>query len=139
MVKSTHNTFPYPPQMRNGGSSPAHLSSSSLSGSSDPSWWLQFKWSQPPSRAPEWLFGYYRSYTNPPANVGQPPPYKEWLQRTIREDQEAAGLLPPEQPYWGPLEDPLVSGDGQTVSYQPHIHANTIRSSREQHRCSHNL
>ena len=35
--------------------------------------------------------------------------------------------------------DPLVSGDGQTVSYQPHIHANTIRSSREQHRCSHNL
>jgi len=35
--------------------------------------------------------------------------------------------------------DPLVSGDGQTVSYQPHIHANTIRSSREQHRCSLNL
>jgi len=34
--------------------------------------------------------------------------------------------------------DPLVSGDGQTVSYQPHIHANTTRSSREQHRCSHN-
>ena len=103
MVESTNNTLPYPPQMRNGGSSPAHLSSSSLSGSSDPSWWLQFKWSQPPSRAPEWLFGYYRSYTNPPANVGQPPPYKEWLQRTIREDQEVAGLLPPEQPYWGPL------------------------------------
>jgi hypothetical protein len=25
-------------------------------------------------------------------------------------------------------ENPLVSGDGQTVSYQPHIHANTIRS-----------
>jgi hypothetical protein len=35
--------------------------------------------------------------------------------------------------------DPLVSGDRQTLSYQPHIHANTIRSSREQHRCSHNL
>ncbi len=35
--------------------------------------------------------------------------------------------------------DPLVSGYGQTVSYQPHIHANTIRSSREQHRCPHNL
>ncbi len=35
--------------------------------------------------------------------------------------------------------DPLVSGDGQTISYQPHIHANTIRRSREQHRCSHNL
>ena len=36
-------------------------------------------------------------------------------------------------------EDPLVSGDGQTVSYQPQIHANTIRSSQEQHHCSHNL
>jgi hypothetical protein len=35
--------------------------------------------------------------------------------------------------------DPLVSGYGQTVSYQPHIRANTIRSSREQHRCPHNL
>jgi hypothetical protein len=35
--------------------------------------------------------------------------------------------------------DPLVSGDGQTISYQPHIHANTISSSREQHCCSHNL
>jgi hypothetical protein len=48
------------------------------------------------------LFDYYRSY-NPPANVGRPPPYEEWLQRAIREDQEAAGLLPPEQPYWGPF------------------------------------
>jgi hypothetical protein len=35
--------------------------------------------------------------------------------------------------------DPLVSGDGQTVSYQPQIHANTIRRSQEQNRCSHNL
>ncbi len=33
------------------------------------------------------------------------------------------------------VENPLVSGDRQTISYQPHIHANTIRSSREQHRC----
>jgi hypothetical protein len=98
MVESRHNTLPYPPQMRNGGSSPAHLSSSSIS---DPSWWLQFKWSQPPPRAPEWLFDYYRSY-NPPANVGRPPPYEEWLQRAIRKDQEAAGLLPPE-PGRGPI------------------------------------
>ena len=97
--KNTHDALPYPPQMRHGGSPPAHLSSSSLS---DPSWWLQFKWSQPPPRAPEWLFDYYRSY-NPPANVGRPPPYEEWLQRAIREDREAAGLLPPEQPYYGPL------------------------------------
>ncbi len=35
--------------------------------------------------------------------------------------------------------DPLVSEYGQTISYQPHIHANTIRSSPEQHRCPHNL
>jgi len=48
------------------------------------------------------LFDYYRSY-NPPANVGRPPPYEEWLQRAIREDREAARLLPPEQPYYGPL------------------------------------
>jgi hypothetical protein len=30
--------------------------------------------------------------------------------------------------YCANIVDPLVSGDGQTVSYQPHIHANTIRS-----------
>ena len=35
--------------------------------------------------------------------------------------------------------DPLVYGDRQTVSYQPHIHANTVRSSQEQHCCSHNF
>ena len=42
--------------------------------------------------------------------------------------------------------DPLIPGYGQTFTEpvhpfpdQPHIHANTIRSSREQHRCSHNL
>ena len=61
-----HSPLPPPPQMRNGGSPPAHLSSSYLS---DPSWWLQFKWSQPPPRAPEWLFDYYERY-NPPTNVG---------------------------------------------------------------------
>jgi hypothetical protein len=49
--------------MRNGGSPPAHLSLSSLS---DPSWWLQFKWSQPPPRTPEWLFDYYERYNPPP-------------------------------------------------------------------------
>ena len=57
MVENTHEALSYP-QMRHGGSPPAHLSSSSLS---DPSWWLQFKWLQPPPRAPEWLFDYYRS------------------------------------------------------------------------------
>jgi hypothetical protein len=42
--------------------------------------------------------------------------------------------------------DPLIPGYGQTFTEpvhpfpdQPLIHANTIRSSREQHRCSHNL
>ena len=87
-----------PPQMRNGGSSPAHLPSSYLS---DPSWWLHFKWSQPPPRAPEWLFDYYERY-NPPTYVGHPPRVEDWLQRAIREDQQAAGLLPP-RPLGGPI------------------------------------
>ena len=52
-----------------------------------------------------------------------------------------AGSRTPERRVEGRDVNPLVSGDGQTVSYQPHIHANTIRSSQEQeqHRCSHNL
>ena len=56
-----HSPLPPPPQMRNGGSPLAHLP--------DPSWWLQFKWSQPPPRAPEWLFDYYERY-NPLTNIG---------------------------------------------------------------------
>ena len=92
-----HSPLPPPPQMRNGGSPPAHLPSSYLS---DPSWWLQFKWSQPPPRAPEWLFDYYERY-NPPANVGRPLCDEEWHQRAIREDQQSARLLPPE--YGGPI------------------------------------
>jgi hypothetical protein len=43
------NPLPYPPQMGNGGSPPAHLPSSSLS---EPEVWSQIKWSQPPPRAP---------------------------------------------------------------------------------------
>ena len=35
--------------------------------------------------------------------------------------------------------DPLVSGNRQTISYQPHRYANTIRSTQEQHHCSQNL
>jgi len=78
--------------MRIGGSLPSHLP--------DPSWWLQFKWSQPPPRTPKWLFEYYEHY-NPPTNVGQPLHDEEWHQRAIREDQQSAGLLPPE--YGGPI------------------------------------
>ena len=88
-----HPPLPPPPQMRNGGSPQAHLP--------DPSWWLQFKWSQPPPRAPEWLFDYYERY-NPPANVGRPLRDEEWSQRAFREDQQAAGLLPPGTP-GGPI------------------------------------
>ena len=87
----SRDALPDPPQMRNGGSPPAHLSSSYLS---DPSWWLHFKWSQPPPRAPEWLFDYYEHY-NPSPLFGQPPRDENWHQRAIREDQQAAGLLPP--------------------------------------------
>ncbi len=76
--------------MGNGGSPPAHLPSSSLS---NPAGWLQYKWSQPPPRAPEWLFDYYERY-NPPASVGRPLRNEEWLQRAFREDHQAPGLLP---------------------------------------------
>ncbi len=84
--------------MSNGGSPPAPLPPYL----SDPSWWLQFKWSQPPPRAPECLFDYYKRY-NPLANVGQLLRDKEcWHQRAIHEDQQAAGLLPPGTP-GGPI------------------------------------
>ena len=97
------HSLPPPPQMGNGGSPPAHLSSSSLS---DPSWWLQFKWSQPPPRAPEWLFDYYERYNPPPLDAfGRPLRIEDWHQRAIREDQEAAGLLPP-----GPVGGPILLG-----------------------------
>ena len=97
----SRDALPYPPRMRNGGSSPAHFSSSYLS---DPSWWLQFKRSQPPPHAPEWLFDYYECY-NPLANVGRPLRDKEWHQQAIRKDQQAAGLLPP-----GPRGGPILHG-----------------------------
>jgi hypothetical protein len=44
--------------MRNGGLPPAHLPSSSLS---DPSAWLQYKWSQPPPHAPSWVIADYQN------------------------------------------------------------------------------
>jgi hypothetical protein len=87
-----------PPQMRNGGPPRAHLSTSSLS---DPSGWLQYKWSQPPPHAPDWVFNDYQKI-NPPADVGCPLCNKEWLQRALREDQQAASLLPPKLP-GGPI------------------------------------
>jgi hypothetical protein len=65
--------------MRNGGLPPAHLPSSSLS---DPSAWLQYKWLQPPPRAPDWV-------CDAPDN---------WIGHTLHEDQQAANLLPPKSP-----------------------------------------
>ena len=73
LVIMGHPPLPPPPQMSNGGSPPAPLPPYI----SDPSWWLQFKWLQPPPRAPEWLFNYYKCY-NPPANIGQLLHDKEW-------------------------------------------------------------
>ncbi len=46
------------------------------------------------------MFDYYER-CNPPANVGRPLCDEEWHQRAIREDQQSAGLLPPE--YAGPI------------------------------------
>ena len=88
----SRDALPDPPQMRNGGSPPAHLSSSYLS---DPSSWLHIKCSQPPPRAPGWLFDYYESYNPPPLDTFGQPICEDWLQRATREDQRAARLLPP--------------------------------------------
>jgi hypothetical protein len=90
--------LPYPPQMGNGGSPPAHLRSSSLSG---PLAWLQHKWSQPPPLAPNWVFDVYQKF-NPPANVGRPLCDEEWLQQAFCKDKQAAGILPPDPP-GGPI------------------------------------
>ncbi len=49
--------LPNPPQMSNGGSPPAH-SSSSLDTPLDASYWLQCNWLQPPPRPPEWVIGW---------------------------------------------------------------------------------
>ncbi len=65
--------------MRNGGLPPAHLPSSSLF---DPSAWLQYKWLQPPSHAPDWV-------CNAP---------DDWIGRALRKDQQATSLLPPKLP-----------------------------------------
>jgi hypothetical protein len=90
-----------PPQMRIGGPPSAHVSTSSLSNLSR---WLQYKWLQPPPRAPDWVFDNYQKF-NPPADVGHPLCNEEWLQQALCEDQQAAGLLPPKLP-----EGPILLG-----------------------------
>jgi hypothetical protein len=50
---------------------------------------------------PDWVFDYYEHY-NSPAGVGRPLCNEEWHQRAFREDQQAAGLLPP-APWGGPI------------------------------------
>jgi hypothetical protein len=90
--------LPYPPQMRNSGLLLAHLPLSSLS---NPLAWLQYKWSQPPPRTPDWVFDDYQKF-NPPANVGRPLCGKEWLQQAFCKDAQAAGILPPDPP-GGPI------------------------------------
>jgi hypothetical protein len=84
--------------MRKGGPLPAHLSTSSLS---NPFEWLQYKWLQPPPRAPDWVFDACQKF-NPPVDVGCPFRNKEWLQQGLCKDQQAAGLLPPKLP-GGPI------------------------------------
>jgi hypothetical protein len=73
--------LPYPPQMRNGGLPPAHLSLSS-DATIDSSGWLKIKWSQPPLIV---------IWDVPPANLD----HGDWLARAECEDhQTAAGVLP---------------------------------------------
>ncbi len=56
---------------------------------------------QPPPRAPDWVIANYLKF-NPPADVGHPLRDEEWLQRALRENQQATGLLPPKSPR-GPI------------------------------------
>jgi hypothetical protein len=83
LVYMNQDPLPYPPQMRNGGSPPTHLSLSSLS---NPFAWLQYKWSQPPPRAPNCV----------------PDAPDDWIGCALHEDQQAAGLLLPKPP-GGPI------------------------------------
>jgi hypothetical protein len=81
------------------------LPSSSLS---DPEVWLHIKWSQPPPRAPEWVFDYYERY-NPPASVGRPLRNEEWLQCAFHEDLQAAGLAGAEKGTGHNITDQLTA------------------------------
>ncbi len=76
--------------MRNGGTPPTHFSLSSLS---NPSWWLQFKWLQPPPRTPNWVIDEYFAY-NLHIAISGPLCNDDWLHQAFRKDQLAAGLLP---------------------------------------------
>jgi hypothetical protein len=90
LVQMGQDPSPCLPQMRNGGSLPAHLSSPNPS---NPSAWLQYKWMQPPLRAPNWVFNWVH---DTPDN---------WIGCALHKDQQAVGLLPPSplggQPYTG--------------------------------------
>jgi hypothetical protein len=137
--------------MRNGGLPPAHLPLSSLS---DPLAWLQYKWSQPPPCAPDWVFDDYQKF-NPPANVGHPLCEEEWLQRAFRKDAQAAGILPPDPPGGPILHGARARAEHayrdlkwavndlwedkchhlQTAARQCHLDKETARQCQEANRC----
>jgi hypothetical protein len=137
--------------MRNGGPPLAHLSLSSLS---NPSKLLQYKWSQPPPCTPDWVFNCYEHY-NPPANVGCPLHDEEWHQRAIQEDQQAAGILPPDPPGGAILHGARARAEHayrdwkwaveelwkdechhlQTAARQRHLNKENARQRQEANRC----
>jgi hypothetical protein len=104
----------------------------SSSSHSDPSAWLQYKWSQPPPHAPDWV-------RDTPDN---------WIGHALREDQKAAGLLPPKLP-----GGPILHGSSaryyrdwkwavndlwenkrhclQTAAHQRHLNEETARQRQE--------
>jgi hypothetical protein len=98
--------FLYPPQIRNRGSPPAHLSSST-DAPIDPSSWLKIKWCQLPLHAPDWVIDkwYACAHRN-----------DDWLNRAWREDTQDVGLLPPL-----PLVGPILTG-GCALAEQAYQH-----------------
>jgi hypothetical protein len=90
LLQMSRDPLPCPPQMRNGGPPPAHLSLSSDT-PIDPHGWLRIKWIQPLPRAPNWVI---IAWYIPPANACISCNDKDWYDRAWCEDNQAAGLLP---------------------------------------------
>jgi hypothetical protein len=102
LVLMNQDPLSYPPQIKNGGSPPTHLSSS-LDTPLDASYWLQRNWLQHPLCAPEWVIDWALR--------------KDWpFERATLECKQVAGLLPP-----SPLGGAVLTG-GHTCQDSAYQH-----------------